>query len=178
MSVILNAGEINRALRRISHEILEKNHGSADVVLLGIPTRGAHLSLRIAQEIESIEKNSVRHGILDITMYRDDLKMRSPRPLLPTEIPSGGIDNTHVVLVDDVFYSGRTIRAALDAINEVGRPRTVQLAVLIDRGHRELPIRADYVGKNIPTAKEESVRVHLVETDGVDQVVIENRKSS
>lgn len=111
-------------------------------------------------------------------MYRDDLKMRSPRPLLPTEIPSGGIDNAHVVLVDDVFYSGRTIRAALDAINEVGRPRTVQLAVLIDRGHRELPIRADYVGKNIPTAKEESVRVHLLETDGVDQVVIENRKSS
>ena len=178
MSVILNAGEINRALRRISHEILEKNHGSAGVVILGIPTRGAHLSLRIAQEIELIEKSKVRHGILDITMYRDDLKMRSPRPLLPTEIPAGGIDDTHVVLVDDVFFSGRTIRAALDAINEVGRPKTVQLAVLIDRGHRELPIRADYVGKNIPTAKEESVRVHLLETDGVDEVIIENRVRS
>ena len=178
MSVILNAGEINRALRRISHEILEKNHGSAGVVILGIPTRGAHLSVRIAQEIEMIEKSTVRHGILDITMYRDDLKMRSPRPLLPTEIPAGGIDDTHVVLVDDVFFSGRTIRAALDAINEVGRPRTVQLAVLIDRGHRELPIRADYVGKNIPTAKEESVRVHLLETDGVDEVIIENRARS
>ena len=178
MSVILNAGEINRALRRISHEILEKNHGSAGVVILGIPTRGAHLSLRIAQEIEMIEKSTVRHGILDITMYRDDLKMRSPRPLLPTQIPAGGIDDTHVVLVDDVFFSGRTIRAALDAINEVGRPKTVQLAVLIDRGHRELPIRADYVGKNIPTAKEESVRVHLLETDGVDEVIIENRVRS
>lgn len=111
-------------------------------------------------------------------MYRDDLKMRSPRPLLPTQIPAGGIDDTHVVLVDDVFFSGRTIRAALDAINEVGRPKTVQLAVLIDRGHRELPIRADYVGKNIPTAKEESVRVHLLETDGVDEVIIENRVRS
>ena len=175
MSVLLNAGEISRAIRRISHEILEKNHGSNDVVLLGIPTRGAYLSRRISDEIAAIEKSAVRHGILDITMYRDDLRMRTPRPLLPTEIPAGGIDNFHVVLVDDVFYSGRTIRAALDAINEIGRPRTVQLAVLIDRGHRELPIRADFVGKNIPTAKEESVRVHLVEADGVDEVILEGR---
>jgi pyrimidine operon attenuation protein/uracil phosphoribosyltransferase len=175
MSVLLNAGEISRAIRRISHEILEKNHGSNEIVLLGIPTRGAYLSRRISDEIASIEKSSVRHGILDITMYRDDLRMRTPRPLLPTEIPAGGIDNFHVVLVDDVFYSGRTIRAALDAINEIGRPRTVQLAVLIDRGHRELPIRADFVGKNIPTAKEESVRVHLVEADGVDEVILEGR---
>lgn len=176
MSVLLNAGEISRAIRRISHEILEKNHGSNDVILLGIPTRGAFLSKRIAEEIAAIEKIPVRHGVLDITMYRDDLRMRSPRPLVPTEIPAGGIDDCHVVLVDDVFFSGRTIRAALDAINEIGRPRTVQLAVLIDRGHRELPIRADFVGKNIPTSKEESVRVHLAETDGDDHVTLEGRK--
>jgi len=128
--------------------------------------------------IEEIEKSPVLAGTLDITMYRDDLRMRPPRTLMPTEIPGGGIDEKHVVLVDDVFYSGRTIRAALDAINEVGRPRSVQLAVLIDRGHRELPIRADFVGKNIPTAKDESVRVHLTEIDGVDEVLIEGRTSS
>ena len=178
MSVILNAGEISRALRRISHEILEKNHGSSEVLLLGIPTRGALLSQRIKALIEEIEKSPVLAGTLDITMYRDDLRMRPPRTLMPTEIPAGGIDEKHVVLVDDVFYSGRTIRAALDAINEVGRPRSVQLAVLIDRGHRELPIRADFVGKNIPTAKEESVRVHLTEIDEVDEVLIEGRTSS
>ena len=178
MSVILNAGEIGRALRRISHEILEKNHGSSEILLLGIPTRGALLSQRIKVLIEEIEKSPVLAGTLDITMYRDDLRMRPPRTLMPTEIPAGGIDEKHVVLVDDVFYSGRTIRAALDAINEVGRPRSVQLAVLIDRGHRELPIRADFVGKNIPTAKDESVRVHLTEIDGVDEVLIEGRTSS
>ncbi|MBU3752736.1 MAG: bifunctional pyr operon transcriptional regulator/uracil phosphoribosyltransferase PyrR [Candidatus Nanopelagicaceae bacterium] len=175
MSVVLNAGEINRALRRISHEILEKNHGSADVLLLGIPTRGAFLSKRIAGDINEIEKTSIPVGTLDITMYRDDLRMRPPRTLLPTEIPSGGIDGKHVVLVDDVFYSGRTIRAALDALNEIGRPKSVQLAVLIDRGHRELPIRADFVGKNIPTSKDESVKVHLAEIDGSDAVTIEGR---
>lgn len=175
MSVIFNAGEIGRALRRISHEILEKNHGSSDVVLLGIPTRGAALSERICRDIQEIEKAPVRSGILDITMYRDDLRMRPPRTLVPTQIPTGGIDDAHVVLVDDVFYSGRTIRAALDALNEIGRPRTVQLAVLIDRGHRELPIRADFVGKNLPTAKDEVVRVHLSEIDGVDEVLIEGR---
>ena len=178
MSVILNAGEIGRALRRISHEILEKNHGSSDILLLGIPTRGALLSQRIKESIQEIENAAILSGTLDITMYRDDLRLRPPRALMPTEIPSGGIDDKHVVLVDDVFYSGRTIRAALDAINELGRPRTVQLAVLIDRGHRELPIRADYVGKNIPTSKEESVRVHLAEIDGVDEVLIEGRTSS
>ena len=178
MSVILNAGEISRALRRISHEILEKNHGSSNVLLLGIPTRGALLSQRIQESIEEIEKTPVLTGTLDITMYRDDLRMRPPRALMPTQIPSGGIDDKHVVLIDDVFYSGRTIRAALDAINELGRPRSVQLAVLIDRGHRELPIRADFVGKNIPTSKEESVRVHLTEIDGLDEVLIEGRATS
>jgi pyrimidine operon attenuation protein/uracil phosphoribosyltransferase len=175
MSVILNAGEIGRALRRIAHEILEKNHGAAEVVLLGIPTRGALLSERISREIHEIEKSPVRSGVLDITMYRDDLRMRPPRALVPTQIPTGGIDGINVVLIDDVFFSGRTIRAALDAINEIGRPRTVQLAVLIDRGHRQLPIRADYVGKNIPTSKEESVRVHLSEIDALDEVLIEGR---
>ncbi|HRD09280.1 MAG TPA: bifunctional pyr operon transcriptional regulator/uracil phosphoribosyltransferase PyrR [Candidatus Nanopelagicaceae bacterium] len=175
MSVVLNAGEINRALRRISHEILEKNHGSVDVLLLGIPTRGAFLSKRIAEDINEIEKTAIPVGTLDITMYRDDLRMRPPRTLLPTEIPSGGIDGKHVVLVDDVFYSGRTIRAALDALNEIGRPKSVQLAVLIDRGHRELPIRADFVGKNIPTSKDETVKVHLAEIDGSDAVTIEGR---
>ena len=175
MSVVLNAGEINRALRRISHEILEKNHGSVDVLLLGIPTRGAFLSKRIAEDINEIEKTVIPVGTLDITMYRDDLRMRPPRTFLPTEIPSGGIDGKHVVLVDDVFFSGRTIRAALDALNEIGRPKSVQLAVLIDRGHRELPIRADFVGKNIPTSKDETVKVHLAEIDGSDAVTIEGR---
>ena len=125
MSVVLNAGEIARALKRISHEILEKNHGSSEVLLLGIPTRGAFLSARIAREINEIENTSIPVGTLDITMYRDDLRMRPPRTLLPTEIPSCGIDDKHVVLIDDVFYSGRTIRAALDALNEIGRPRSV-----------------------------------------------------
>ncbi|MBM3655543.1 MAG: bifunctional pyr operon transcriptional regulator/uracil phosphoribosyltransferase PyrR [Actinobacteria bacterium] len=175
MSVILNSGEISRALRRISHEILERNHGSENLVLLGIPTRGAYLSQRIAVAICEIEKTTLESGTLDITMYRDDLRLKTPRTLLPTTIPGGSIDGKDVVLIDDVFYSGRTIRAALDALNEMGRPKSVQLAVLIDRGHRELPIRADFVGKNIPTAKEESVRVHLSEIDSVDEVIIEGR---
>ena len=173
MSVILNSGEISRALRRISHEILEKNHGPENLLLLGIPTRGAYLSRRIAGAISEIEKINLESGTLDITMYRDDLRLKAPRTLLPTSIPGGSIDGRDVVLIDDVFFSGRTIRAALDALNELGRPKSVQLAVLIDRGHRELPIRADFVGKNIPTAKEESVRVHLSEIDSVDEVLIE-----
>ncbi len=175
MSVVLNSGEISRALRRISHEILEKNHGSENLLLLGIPTRGAYLSRRIAGAISEIEKTELESGTLDITMYRDDLRLKAPRTLLPTSIPGGSIDGKDVVLIDDVFYSGRTIRAALDALNELGRPKSVQLAVLIDRGHRELPIRADFVGKNIPTAKEESVRVHLTEIDSLDEVLIEGR---
>lgn len=175
MSVVLNDAEISRALRRIGHEILEKNHGSSDVVLLGIPTRGVAIAKRICNEILAIENTAVGLGTLDVTMYRDDLRMRPPRALLPTQIPAGGIDGKNVVLVDDVFYSGRTVRAALDALNEIGRPKSVQLAVLIDRGHRELPIRADFVGKNLPTAKSESVKVHLKEIDDVDEVLIEGR---
>ena len=175
MSTVLNAAEIARALRRIAHEILEKNHGSSDVVLLGIPTRGVVIAQRLAQEILAIEQAEVALGTLDITMFRDDLRMRAPRALTPTQLPKTGIDAKHVVLVDDVFFSGRTVRAALDALNELGRPKSVQLAVLIDRGHRELPIRADYVGKNIPTAKTESVKVNLLDIDGVDEVKIEGR---
>lgn len=175
MSTVLNAAEIARALRRIAHEILEKNHGSSDVVLLGIPTRGVVIAQRLAQEILAIEQAEVELGTLDITMFRDDLRMRAPRALTPTQLPKTGIDAKHVVLVDDVFFSGRTVRAALDALNELGRPKSVQLAVLIDRGHRELPIRADYVGKNIPTAKTESVKVNLLDIDGVDEVKIEGR---
>ena len=173
--VVLESSDISRALSRIAHEILENNKGSKDLVLLGIPSRGVPLANRIAQKINEFEKVNIPVGSLDITMYRDDLRMRPPRTLLPTEIPSGGIDGKHVVLVDDVFYSGRTIRAALDALNEIGRPKSVQLAVLIDRGHRELPIRADFVGKNIPTSKDESVKVHLAEIDGSDAVTIEGR---
>lgn len=174
MSVVMNSGDISRALRRISHEILEKNPDSSTLVLLGIPTRGAYLSARIAATMSEIEQRAIRQGTLDVTMYRDDLRMRAPRALLPTQIPAGGIDNSDVVLVDDVFFSGRTVRAALDALAEYGRPRTVQLAVLVDRGHRELPIRADFVGKNIPTRRDERVFVTLSETDGNDEVRIES----
>jgi pyrimidine operon attenuation protein/uracil phosphoribosyltransferase len=177
MSVVLNGAEIARALRRISHEILERNHGSTDLLLLGIPTRGVALAQDISAAIEIIENSTVECGTLDITMYRDDLRLRPPRNLYPTHIPASGIDGKNVVLVDDVLFSGRTIRAALDALNELGRPKTVQLAVLIDRGHRELPIRADYVGKNIPTSKMESVKVHLQSIDGIDEVRIEGEGS-
>lgn len=171
MSTIFNGADIGRALKRISHEIIERNQGLSSVVLMGIPTRGAFLSDRIAALLESIE-SPVAHGNLDITLHRDDLRLRPPRPLLPTVLPVGGIEGKDVVLVDDVLYSGRTIRAALDALGELGRPKTVQLAVLIDRGHRELPIRADYVGKNLPTSAHESVRVKLKEIDEVDLVEI------
>jgi pyrimidine operon attenuation protein/uracil phosphoribosyltransferase len=171
MAIVLDAGEIGRALKRIAHEIIEHNHGLDNVVLLGIPTRGAFLGERIAQFLKEIQ-SPVPVGTLDITLHRDDLRMRPPRPLLPTLIPSGGIEGKDIVLVDDVFFSGRTIRAALDAIGEIGRPATVQLAVLVDRGHRQLPIRADYVGKNIPTSSSESVKVSLDEIDGKDCVEI------
>ena len=171
MAIVLDAGEIGRALKRIAHEIIERNHGLDNVVLLGIPTRGAFLGERIAQFLKEIQ-SPVPVGTLDITLHRDDLRMRPPRPLLPTLIPSGGIEGKDIVLVDDVFFSGRTIRAALDAIGEIGRPATVQLAVLVDRGHRQLPIRADYVGKNIPTSSSESVKVSLDEIDGKDCVEI------
>lgn len=175
MTNVMNDGDIARALRRIAHEIIERNHGIENLVILGIPTRGAFLSARIADLISQIEGKEIRRGTLDITMFRDDLRMRAPKALLPTEIPIGGIENTDLVLVDDVFFSGRTIRAALDALGDLGRPNTVQLAVLVDRGHRELPIRADFVGKNIPTARDEVVKVHLSEIDGHDEVLIEGK---
>jgi pyrimidine operon attenuation protein/uracil phosphoribosyltransferase len=172
MSRILDSGDIDRALKRIAHEIIERNQGIEDVVLLGIPTRGAILSDRLAKVISSIE-GDLPSGRIDVTLHRDDLRLRPPRPLSPTSIPAGGIEGKHVVLVDDVLYSGRTIRAALDALGEIGRPKSVQLAVLVDRGHRELPIRADFVGKNIPTAAHEKVSVLLQEIDGEDGVDIE-----
>ena len=169
--VVLDARDVSRALTRISHEILERNRGSRDLVLLGIPTRGVHLAQRIAAKIAEVEGIDVAVGSLDVTMYRDDLRMRPARALLPTEIPADGIDDKTVVLVDDVLYSGRTIRAALDAMNDIGRPRAVRLAVLVDRGHRDLPIRADFVGKNLPTSHTETVAVRLSEHDGAEDEV-------
>jgi pyrimidine operon attenuation protein/uracil phosphoribosyltransferase len=173
MSVALSAQDISRALMRISHEILEKNHGSANIVLLGIPTRGAHIARRIARNINEIEGREIPFGTLDITMHRDDLRLRPPRSIMATSIPPAGIQGKDLILIDDVLFSGRTIRAALDALGEVGRPRTVQLAVLVDRGHRQLPIRADYVGKNLPTSHNQSVKVQVSEVDGIDEVLIE-----
>jgi pyrimidine operon attenuation protein/uracil phosphoribosyltransferase len=172
---VLTPEEIRRALSRVAHEVLERNHGGEDVVLLGIPTRGVPLAGRLAGRIAEFEGEPVAHGSLDVTMYRDDLRLRPARALQRTEIPPDGIDGKTVVLVDDVLYSGRTIRAALEALNDLGRPRSVQLAVLVDRGHRELPIRADYVGKNLPTAHREVVRVLLAETDGEDSVLLGDR---
>jgi pyrimidine operon attenuation protein / uracil phosphoribosyltransferase len=170
--VVLDSDAISRALTRIAHEILERNRGHHGVVLLGIPTRGVPLAARIAATMAAVEGGAVAAGALDITMYRDDLRLRPARPLERTTIPPGGVDDTVVVLVDDVLYSGRTVRAALDALNDIGRPRAVQLAVLVDRGHRELPIRADYVGKNLPTAATETVHVALREYDDRDAVTI------
>ena len=174
---VLDAGDISRALSRISHEILERNKGADGLVLLGIPSRGVPLAERIAERITAVEGQTVPHGSLDVTMYRDDLRLKPARTLLPTQIPEGGIDDRIVVLVDDVLFSGRTIRAALDALNDVGRPRGVQLAVLVDRGHRELPIRADFVGKNLPTSLVQRVRVHLTGVDDQDAVIIEGAAS-
>jgi len=170
--VVLDDADIGRAITRISHEILERNKGSEDLVLLGIPSRGFPLAQRVAATIERIESRPVEVGSLDITLYRDDLRLRPARALEATSIPASGIDGQVVVLVDDVLYSGRTIRAALDAISDIGRPRAVQLAVLVDRGHRELPIRPDFVGKNLPTSHGEQVRVALVEIDGIDEVML------
>jgi pyrimidine operon attenuation protein / uracil phosphoribosyltransferase len=168
--VVLEPAEISRALTRIAHEILERTSGARDVVLLGIPTRGVPLARRLSERLEQVEGRPVPAGSLDVTMYRDDLRLRPARALRHTEIPPAGIEGTIVVLVDDVLYSGRTVRAALDALGDLGRPRAVQLAVLVDRGHRELPIRADYVGKNLPTSQREIVRVLLEEVDGKDAV--------
>jgi pyrimidine operon attenuation protein/uracil phosphoribosyltransferase len=170
--VVLDSADINRALTRIAHEILERNKGPADIILLGIPSRGVPLASRVAAAMTSIEGVDIPAGALDITMYRDDLRLKPARPLARTEIPARGVDDAVVVLVDDVLFSGRTVRAALDALNDVGRPRAVQLAVLVDRGHRQLPIRADFVGKNLPTSLTETVQVSVEEYDGADAVSI------
>jgi len=167
----MNGPDVARALRRIAHEILERNKGADDLVVLGIPTRGVALAHRLAGVVESVEGRPVPVGALDVTMHRDDLRRQPTRSPMHTDIPRGGIDDKVVVLVDDVLYSGRTVRAALDALSDLGRPRAVRLAVLVDRGHRELPIRADHVGKNLPTSSEERVSVRLSEHDGTDDRV-------
>ena len=170
---VLDQPDIHRALSRIAHEILEREKGADNLVLLGIPSRGVPLAHRIAERMVHIEPGTVPPvGSLDITMFRDDLRLRPARALERTDVPAGGIDGRTVGLVDDVLFSGRSVRAALDALSELGRPEAVRLAVLVDRGHRELPIRADYVGKNVPTSLRESVHVRVVETDGTDEVVI------
>jgi pyrimidine operon attenuation protein / uracil phosphoribosyltransferase len=170
VKLILASTDVQRVVDRIAHQILEKTQGAADTVLLGIPTRGVPLARRLADRIRTFEGIDVPVGVLDITLYRDDLRHHAVRAIGPTEVPPGGIDGRRVVLVDDVLFSGRTVRAALDALSDLGRPSSVQLAVIVDRGHRELPIRADYVGKNIPTALTETVKVTLAETDGLDEV--------
>jgi pyrimidine operon attenuation protein/uracil phosphoribosyltransferase len=175
---VLDAEEIRRALTRIAHEILERTHGGDQAVLLGIPTRGVPLARRLAARIGEFEGLDVPCGSLDVTLHRDDLRLRPARALGRTDLPVGGVDGKIVVLVDDVLYSGRTVRAALDALTDLGRPRAVQLAVLVDRGHRELPIRADYVGKNLPTSQRETVRVLLTETDDQDAVLIGERDTA
>ena len=169
---VLEAPDVARALTRIAHEILERNRGAADIVILGIPTRGVFLAQRIAAKVAEVEGRDIPVGSLDVTMYRDDLRTRGIRALEETDVPQDGIDGKVVVLVDDVLFSGRTIRAALDALTGLGRPAAVELAVLVDRGHRELPIRADYVGKNIPTSLREAVHVLLEEHDGRDGVLL------
>jgi pyrimidine operon attenuation protein/uracil phosphoribosyltransferase len=170
--VILEGADVTRIIDRIAHQILEKTDGARDTVLLGIPTRGVPLARRLAVRIRTFEGLDIPVGALDVTLYRDDLRLRGARALGRTDMPPAGIDDRRVILVDDVLYSGRTIRAALDALVDLGRPSVVQLAVLVDRGHRQLPIRADYVGKNLPTSIEETVRVRLTETDGADEVRI------
>ncbi|WP_197376849.1 bifunctional pyr operon transcriptional regulator/uracil phosphoribosyltransferase PyrR [Mycolicibacterium baixiangningiae] len=174
---LMTAADVGRTISRIAHQIIEKTAldggpAAPRVVLLGIPTRGVTLAARLADKIKTFSGVTVGHGALDITLYRDDLDSKPPRPLEDTSIPAGGIDNALVVLVDDVLYTGRSVRAALDALRDVGRPNAVQLAVLVDRGHRELPLRADYVGKNVPTSRTENVKVRLAETDQVDGIWI------
>ena len=187
-SAVLSAADVTRVVDRMAHQLIEKCAGGggvgddaagglADLVLVGIPTRGAPLARRLATRVEAFSGSPVDVGTVDITLYRDDLRMRGVRALEDTVLPEGGIDGRLVVLVDDVLYSGRSVRAALDALRDLGRPRAVQLAVLVDRGHRELPIRADYVGKNLPTARSQQVRVHLAETDGVDEVLVTEGES-
>ena len=169
---VLQHADITRALTRISHEILESNRGPDGLVILGIPTRGVLLARRIGDLLAEISGTAVPVGSLDVTLYRDDLSRNPTRTPSPTSLPPGGIDEKTVVLVDDVLYSGRTIRAALDAISDIGRPNAVRLAALVDRGHRELPIRPDFVGKNLPSSQSERINVKLTETDGEDLVEI------
>jgi pyrimidine operon attenuation protein/uracil phosphoribosyltransferase len=169
---VLDEAALDRALTRIAHEILEKNGGAADLAFVGLRTRGVTLAQRLAAKIAQIDGATLPVGTLDITLYRDDLGLRGAPVIRGTDIPFS-IKNTTVILVDDVLFTGRTVRAALDAIIDLGRPRAIQLAILIDRGHRELPIRPDYVGKNLPTSRRESVAVRLREHDGDDRVVIE-----
>ncbi|NNU28739.1 bifunctional pyr operon transcriptional regulator/uracil phosphoribosyltransferase PyrR [Isoptericola sediminis] len=179
-TTVLGASDVSRALTRIAHEIVERAKGADDVVLLGIPTRGVTLAHRLAERLAGIEPAfdpAASTGELDVTMYRDDLRRQPTRAVGVTRLPQAGIEGRTVVLVDDVLYSGRTIRAALDALGDLGRPRAVRLACLVDRGHRELPIRPDFVGKNLPTSTSERVRVLLSEVDGVeDAVVISGRE--
>ncbi len=176
MPVVMDADRISRALTRIAHEIVERNRGVDNVALVGVRSRGVPLARRIARALQQISGDEVATGALDITLYRDDLMRHQvgPQPLVRrTEIPFS-IDDRMIILVDDVLYTGRTTRAALDALIDFGRPQAIQLVALVDRGHRELPIKADYVGKNIPTSRQESIRVHLQELDGADEVVIVN----
>lgn len=172
---ILDKETIERALMRVGHEILEKNKGTKELCLIGIRNRGAYLAKRLSECIKKIENYDVPVGILDITLYRDDLTLIAPQPVVHKTEIDFDITNKNLVLVDDVLYTGRTIRAAMDALIDFGRPKSIQLAVLVDRGHRELPIRADYAGKNIPTSKNETVEVRLTESDGVDEAVIVER---
>ncbi|MGY1749482.1 bifunctional pyr operon transcriptional regulator/uracil phosphoribosyltransferase PyrR [Modestobacter sp. SYSU DS0511] len=170
---LLGADDVARVVDRIAHQLIEKAGNSLpDLVLVGIPTRGAPLARRLAARVEAFSQQPVDVGTVDITLYRDDLRRRGVRALEDTRLPGTGIDDRLVVLVDDVLFSGRSVRAALDALRDLGRPRAVQLAVLVDRGHRELPIRADYVGKNVPTSRSQKVEVHLVEIDGLDEVLV------
>jgi pyrimidine operon attenuation protein / uracil phosphoribosyltransferase len=178
---LLSAGDVGRVVDRMAHQLIERaastdpgspDGGLSELVLVGIPTRGAPLARRLAARIEAFSGTRVDVGTVDITLYRDDLRRRGVRALEPTVLPDAGIDDRLVVLVDDVLYSGRSVRAALDALRDLGRPRAVQLAVLVDRGHRELPIRADFVGKNVPTSRNQQVKVHLTETDGADEVLV------
>ena len=170
---LLTASDVARVVDRMAHQLIEKaGNGLSDLVLVGIPTRGAPLARRLAGRVEAFSGTPIDVGTVDITLYRDDLRLRGVRALEDTVLPDAGIDGRLVVLVDDVLFSGRSVRAALDALRDLGRPRAVQLAVLVDRGHRELPIRADYVGKNVPTSRSQSVKVRLAEVDGADEVLV------
>ncbi len=180
MPVVMDADRIGRTLTRIAHEVVERNKGVGGLAIVGIRTRGVHIARRLARSLMEITGEAVPTGSLDITLYRDDLMRHAvgPQPLVRrTEIPFS-IDDRKILLVDDVLYTGRTVRAALDALIDFGRPRSIQLVVLVDRGHRELPVKADYVGKNLPTALEESVQVRLQESDGLDEVVVQEEEGA